>query len=763
MGSGASSRRALSEKDIKKEIGVLYDETAKRAFDGAATEKDGTRSAPWEAIEAHARTDPRLRDPRYALYQNLKGFKAAREQIDEIARVYITAAVWKIPAVGKNLGDDRRQCGLDGEPAASLDALYEVAKLANVQFEEIMRAACPDGVTLKIAPLKGRDRAEDKARDEYKDMTAPCYSWLFDVVRGSVLCETEADIVSLYEALEANPDIEIARVKNRFDPPLFNGYRDILMNVAVKVKNVSHLCELQIHLKAIKDSEALHRSHTVYEFFRSFFVGNDEAYERRLKLLTALPVDNANTLVELVDLVIGANAADFRRKEDLNSLSISELKAVAKERGVDISSCIASGPAPARSPIKDMKATIKRAGLSTSDLLERQQVEERYEMALARLAEAERAKGSPTSPDGRHSPVIAHESDAMKAEIVRTLHDAALNSLPISDLKTLAQEQGVDISSCVEKRGILEMLRAPGECERMLTLSLDRLTHEKQLKSLCELLESIQEFAGVVKVQEAIVDVKIRRFGPESEEAGDALCSLGLAYQDHGDYAKARDTYERALPIRERNYGSFSPWVAELLGNIGNAHGFLGDHAKERDMQERALAIYEQGCGKDHISVAITLGNLATAYANLGDHAKARDMQERALKIKEREYGSDHWQVALTLGNLGNEYGALGDHEKTREMQERALEIKQKAYGRDHPEVAITLGNLGRVYGDLGDQKKARDMQERALAIKERTYGHDHPNVAQTLMNLVTVHEKLGNHTKKRELLERIRAMNHRD
>ena len=50
MGSGASSRRALSEKDIKKEIGVLYDETAKRAFDGAATEKDGTRSAPWEAI-----------------------------------------------------------------------------------------------------------------------------------------------------------------------------------------------------------------------------------------------------------------------------------------------------------------------------------------------------------------------------------------------------------------------------------------------------------------------------------------------------------------------------------------------------------------------------------------------------------------------------------------------------------------------------------------------------------------------------------------
>ena len=96
-------------------------------------------------------------------------------------------------------------------------------------------------------------------------------SWLFDIVRGQVVCETEAGIVSLYEALEANPDVDIVRVKNRFNPPLFNGYRDILMNVAVKVGSVSHLCELQIHLKAIKDSEPMHKSHLTYEFFRSFF------------------------------------------------------------------------------------------------------------------------------------------------------------------------------------------------------------------------------------------------------------------------------------------------------------------------------------------------------------------------------------------------------------------------------------------------------------------------------------------------------------
>ena len=75
------------------------------------------------------------------------------------------------------------------------------------------------------------------------------------------------------------------------------------MNVAVKVENVSHLCELQIHLMPIKESEALHRSHTVYEYFRSFFLGNSDAVAQRLEMLCKLPVDEANDVDVLRDLV----------------------------------------------------------------------------------------------------------------------------------------------------------------------------------------------------------------------------------------------------------------------------------------------------------------------------------------------------------------------------------------------------------------------------------------------------------------------------
>ena len=492
MGAGVSTKGApLTEVEIKNEIGVLYDASAKQAFETAATKSsDGTLVAAWPAIEAHAKANnERALDPRQCMYHNLKAFKDAREQIDEIARVYIKGAVREIPWIGKKLGDECRQTGLDGKPTESLDALYEVAKLASVKFKDILAAACPAGVTLKIAPLKGRDRAGAKARDEYADKTPPCFSWLFDITRGAALCQSEGDIVQLYASLEADPRVDIVRTKNRFAPPLFKGYQDILMNVAVKVENASHLCELQIHLMPIKDSEALHKSHTVYEYFRSFFLGNSDAVAQRLEMLCKLLVDEANDVGELVDHVL----RDFQNE------------------------------APYRSNA-----------------------------------------------------------------------------------------------------------RYWGDDDRELAFASDM----KLLGGLCELLTSISEFAGVVKVREAILAEKERAFGAESKEAGVALFDLANAVDDLGDAAKSRNLMERALPIYERELDPVE--VAKVLNGLGNAYMDLGDYAKARDMLERALAIKERAYGRDHTEVASTLTNLGNAYGDLGDHAKARDMLERALAINER-------------------------------------------------------------------------------------------------------------------------------
>ena len=591
MGAGVSTEGApLSEVAIKNEIGVLYDANAKQAFDAAATEgPDGTRTVPWPTIEAHAKQhDERALDPRKCLFQNLKGFKAAREQIAEIASKHIKGAVEKIPWVGMDLGDECQQCGLDGTPAKTLEDLYAIAEVAREEYAKVMTAACADSTAaLTVAGLKGKERAAAKASEEYKDKTAPFVSWLFDVVRGSVLCETEDAIVHLFRGVEADRNIEIVRVKNRFNPPLFNGYRDILMNVAVKVGSVSHLCELQIHLKAIKDSEPMHKSHLTYEFFRAFFLGNADAVEERLNLLMALPVDEANDVVELVDRVLGSDA------------------------------------------------------------------------------------------------------------------DANL------------------------------------------------------LEGLCELLASISEFAGVVKVREAILAEKERASGAESKAVGVALYDLGEAYWRLGENAKQRDACERALPIYEREYGSDSTEVAGVLNDLGNAYGDLGDYAKKRDMLERALAIDERVYGRDHAQVGIKLVSLGRACSELGDQAKARDLQERALAIQERAYGREHSEVAITLGNLANVHIALGDAREACKLQQRALAIKEREYGHDHPQVAFTLRSLGIAHRDLGDAPKSIELLERSLAIFERHFGPENIAVAKARWGLGETYAILGDVATARSHLER--------
>ena len=118
---------------------------------------------------------------------------------------------------------------------------------------------------------------------------------------------------------------------------MFNGYRDVLLNVAVRVEgDVSHLCELQIHHAPIKESEPMHKSHVArrrtirryisprraarngirhcslsqvtYEFFREYFLGNAEAVETRLEMLCALPVADAEDVDDMVDRMLGSDA-----------------------------------------------------------------------------------------------------------------------------------------------------------------------------------------------------------------------------------------------------------------------------------------------------------------------------------------------------------------------------------------------------------------------------------------------------------------------
>lgn len=113
--------------------------------------------------------DDDVGDERCVFFRRLAAHGRVRAGLDALyAREFRggAAALEWLPANREALvGPEWRQRGLDGAPAADLEALYEVAELAVAPFRAAVGACLRGipGVTLEAAPLKGIARARAKA------------------------------------------------------------------------------------------------------------------------------------------------------------------------------------------------------------------------------------------------------------------------------------------------------------------------------------------------------------------------------------------------------------------------------------------------------------------------------------------------------------------------------------------------------------------------------------------------------------------------
>jgi hypothetical protein len=92
-----------------------------------------------------------------------------------------------------------------GAIVSSMDELYEAAAVGKAELQGILERIVGrpgfEGAYLKLAPLKSRVRAAEKAADDYSHRAPPNFSWLYDIARASVICETEEAIVGVVNGL----------------------------------------------------------------------------------------------------------------------------------------------------------------------------------------------------------------------------------------------------------------------------------------------------------------------------------------------------------------------------------------------------------------------------------------------------------------------------------------------------------------------------------------------------------------------------------
>jgi CHAT domain-containing protein/tetratricopeptide (TPR) repeat protein len=227
----------------------------------------------------------------------------------------------------------------------------------------------------------------------------------------------------------------------------------------------------------------------------------------------------------------------------------------------------------------------------------------------------------------------------------------------------------------------------------------------------------------------------------------DALYAAGKALYALGDYAGAREAYERALPRflavgREREASK----VLNRLSDLGKAYLSLGETEEALSCHEQALAMARK-LG-DRFNEANALLDLGDVYQRMDQPKEALGLLHPALVIFNAEGSPEH--VAATLQALGNAQARDGQPRRSLRSLHRALDI-QRRRGNSYA-VVVILNDLGACYLLQGRPEKARRSFAAALSVCRQVQGH--PYETELLTSLGWVDAKLGHSRQAAESIE---------
>lgn len=666
----------------------------------------------------------------------------------------------------------QQQVAGNGQPVDTLDALYESGKAVLPIFKEILEDAAEElgpGVTVKFPPppyvLKGRGRAAKKAMDSYsKRVPGPAISWLFDIVRASLVCVSGSLIQEIVNRLVSDPRVLcVPKWKNRFAKPTPAGFRDVMLNLQLQATDgCVHTCELQIHLKAVKEFDAANDSHTVYEFWRDYFKGSMDTVAQRMVDLKTI-VDSDSVTPGQQDQ--GGQGPNQVKKITMSSLVTDILKSGSTSRlnafaelmydylcEYELAVCLYGACAhayihnfgPRCHEVADM--------CNKMALVEKHQhhfgnASDLFEFALSISAETKGWEHPDVGETYNNIAGVCHDNGEFDRALAFYEKSLAVKIKSFGEKDASVASTYVNMSSTMSAQG--KFRETNSLLEKALGMMIDARGPKHQdvgvIYSQIGLLKmNLGDFLEGRDLLEKALAIQIRVFGPEHSAISFAYHNLALVHQELGDYKTALVVYEKSLNIKLCNEGPAHPTVATTYQNMANVYGDLADYPNSILMREKALAIYIATSGEDSEEAGGIYCGMADVYSSTGDLMKARPLYERSLRIAKVCSGDRHPHVGMTMANFGEFLKKIKDYDAAMTMLQGALSIFKDAFGPTHLYVGIMYSNIAAFQDDvLGEYAEALAMYNEAFAIKIDSLPPAHPDIGELHYNMACALENL--------------------
>lgn len=606
-----------------------------------------------------------------------------------------------------------RQKNVDGRAVQSINELQVVGEVARTVLRELLLKLCAetgcDPCCLLIPNLKDADRAIEKAADDYSDrVPGPPLSWVFDVVRASIITDA-ASISAAVTWLLQNRDVEVVRLKNKFRSPAPGGYRDINISLKLPIMTrdeitVFHICEIQLHHTAIRDLTSSLCLHRQYEYFRTYFRGSLAAISKRLQLIEQVVgediTEESGGLDELIAAVLGTG--DVLRMRSLKSLLylMCEFK---RATAVQLA-------------IIDLTAKTCR------------------ESDIALLSE-----------EGELAALMRHCGDLTGAqECLERLVKAKKQHLGIEHASTI--ESMGKLGELYQDLGLLQ--QAQVLCQTVCAASASVLgpQHIATLAAksrLSNILRELGDYSTALVLCAEAAAGQSSQLGLDNLATLSSMNSLGVLHRHMGNFTEALVVLEQILPGYEKHLGIDHVDTMDVVNNIGRAHNKLGNYLMAEKYLCRCLRQQLVVLGDTHPNTLMSMFNLASTLHKLGKLTDSLEIFEDCFQARINKLGKRHPDTVSTANSLANVMVDLKRFDEAFALYDECLEIRLTTLGCDNPDTLQSMNTKVGVHIHRGELDMAKILCEQCLVKRISVLGEGHPDTIATVINLSIIWEKL--------------------
>jgi len=215
-----------------------------------------------------------------------------------------------------------------------------------------------------------------------------------------------------------------------------------------------------------------------------------------------------------------------------------------------------------------------------------------------------------------------------------------------------------------------------------------------------------------------------------------AYNSMGVIYDQKGDYYTALEFHKKALKIREEI--GFKKGIAGSYNNIGHIYWRQGNYSETLKNYFASLKIREEIGDKKGISSSYN--NIGNIYYIQGNYPEALKNYIASLKISEET--GDKEGIANSYNNNGVIYEKQGNYPEALKNYFAALKISEEIGYKQSS--ANTYSNIGNIYSMQANYPEALKNYFASLKIFEEI--GDKNGIANSYNNIGVIYERQGNY-----------------